>query len=119
MVRIIRQHLESLRQEEEKIIREARENAIDNVAMFYGLDPQELEDVFISTEGPLPESLKIVTIKLPKNSGHNPQDKVTGECPFTHGTCTDVTGEHHSAVMSQKAIASLPEGVHITRVEDL
>lgn len=62
---------------------------------------------------------KIVTIKLPKNSNHDPHNKVVGSCPFTE-TCTDSTGEHHSGLRTEEEIEGLRQsGYHITRIEDI
>jgi hypothetical protein len=59
----------------------------------------------------------IVTIKVPRNSEHDPHNKQTGRCPLSP-ECTDVTGEHHSALMTGTTLAGLrATGVHITRVE--
>lgn len=64
----------------------------------------------------------VVTVKLPKNSAHDPRHKITGSCPYSP-VCTDVTGEHHSYL--ETAFESLEEitahlqtqGVHVTRIE--
>ena len=75
----------------------------------------------------------IITIKLAKNSKHNPKKKLGGECPltslipFTGKFCTDVTGQHHSilieaeslSIIGQKARALFGEDVHITRIEQV
>lgn len=71
----------------------------------------------------------IVTVKLPKNTNHNPHFKVEGICPvaidFKLRYCTDITGEHHS-VLVDLPTANLSEVekyirskgyTHITRVE--
>ena len=75
----------------------------------------------------------IVTIKLSKNTRHNPKKKLGGECPistlipFTGRFCTDITGQHHSLLIeaeslsriAQKARALFGEDVHITRIEQV
>jgi len=73
----------------------------------------------------------IVTIKLPKNwnGDHNPHNKLIGPCPFSLH-CTDVTGEHHSFIVSaddweganyltrtQMELKGFP--AHITRIEQV
>lgn len=76
----------------------------------------------------------IVTVRLPRNSQHDPRNKKTGKCPlfrppFTSFemqgtfTCTDVSGEHHSYIehgndlddIRKKAEAKFK---HITRIEE-
>lgn len=68
----------------------------------------------------------LVTVKLAKNSKHDPRNKVTGPCPIIwNGQCSDVTGEHHSFIVSRDNLTV--EGVrdllspqfHVTRVEEL
>ncbi len=64
----------------------------------------------------------IVTIKLPRKKGHDPHNKVTGPCPVNPASeCTDVTGEHHSALVEgEEQLQELRDvGLHITRVEKL
>lgn len=69
----------------------------------------------------------LVTVKLPRNPGHDPQHKVTGPCPvwFRHPrTCTDVTGQHHTVLVSADsaelaAADALVAGFHITRIEEV
>lgn len=64
-------------------------------------------------------SIWIVTIKLPKNPNHDPQNKVTGKCLLSDH-CTDVTGEHHSGLIfaySEAEIRQLYGKYHITRME--
>lgn len=66
-----------------------------------------------------PATTLIVTVKLPKNSAHNPHSKQTGQCPFSD-ECTDVTGEHHSFLTGADGLETLhAEGTHVTRVERL
>ncbi len=66
----------------------------------------------------------IVTYKLDKNPDHDPANKVTGRCPLTGLTCTDVTGEHHTRLVESPETAEQladrlrHEGNHITRVEE-
>jgi hypothetical protein len=64
----------------------------------------------------------IVTIKLPKNPLHNPNQKKTGKCPVSGNVCTDVTGEHHSILVEGNNIEDITKEVkkrfsHITRIE--
>ena len=65
----------------------------------------------------------IVTVKLPRNPDHDPQNKVTGACPATGEFCTDVTGQHHSfRVVADgeehvRKITRLSGFKHITRIE--
>ena len=75
----------------------------------------------------------VVTIKLEKNSKHNPKMKRDGECPLTaliplmKSYCSDITGQHHSVLIeaqslsriAQKARALFGEDVHITRIEQV
>lgn len=63
----------------------------------------------------------IVTIKLPRDPKHNPHNKITGECVCSD-VCTDVTGSHHSLIMSGvdiHKISDVAKGLygHTTRVE--
>lgn len=67
----------------------------------------------------------LVTIKLPRNPKHNPQNKIVGRCPFSD-ECTDSTGEHHTGIVSasEQAVVEMmygPEGMghHITRIEKM
>lgn len=61
----------------------------------------------------------IVTIKLPRNKEHDPQNKKTGQCIFSAG-CTDVTGEHHSTLVDDEGLASIKAStMHVTRIEPL
>jgi hypothetical protein len=66
----------------------------------------------------------LVTVKLKKNPDHNPHDKKTQQCPLDmDSTCTDATGEHHTALVSSvRTIGEVKEqyerlGYHVTRVE--
>lgn len=64
----------------------------------------------------------IVTVKEPRNPAHNPQKKVTGNCPVNAQLCTDVTGEHHSfavkAYDEQHAMdIARTISPHVTRIE--
>jgi hypothetical protein len=69
----------------------------------------------------------IVTVKLEKNPEHNPHSKITGQCPVGIGTCTDVTGEHHSFIVenaktieeAREHTLKLGPNTHITRIEEL
>lgn len=67
-------------------------------------------------------SIFLVTVKLPKNPDHNPRDKKTGNCPVAKGVCTDVTGEHHTALSYADSIEEVKRefaGYHITRIEEV
>lgn len=44
--------------------------------------------------------LYLITVKVEKNPDHNPRDKKTGPCPVNGKPCTDVTGEHHTFMVS-------------------
>lgn len=64
----------------------------------------------------------IVTVKLPRNKDHNPKNKMTGRCPVSGNLCTDVTGEHHTVLISSElSIETVREEwakkYHVTRVE--
>lgn len=72
----------------------------------------------------------LITVKLAKNPDHNPQKKVTANCPLdSDHECTDSTGEHHTFLFQRDgfwtadAIKLLWEnrhpGVHVTRVESV
>lgn len=68
----------------------------------------------------------IVTVKLPRNPDHDPQNKKAGTCPAMKGYCTDVTGEHHSFVIEASSVESAKVFVingmgfkHVTRIESL
>jgi hypothetical protein len=69
----------------------------------------------------------IVTVKLPRNPDHNPRSKVTGKCPTNGIDCTDVTGEHHSFLVSAEDDVIHVEEIrdfytqnyHVTRVEEV
>lgn len=68
--------------------------------------------------------LVLVTVKLPRNPNHDPRNKVTGDCPVNDLPCTDVTGEHHTLMLSAMEVADAEDcvrrdypGIHITRSE--
>ncbi len=66
----------------------------------------------------------LVTVKLPRHHAghHDPNHKVTGPCPINGTTCTDVTGEHHTALIraeSAEMAAADFDNYHITRIEEL
>jgi len=65
-------------------------------------------------------SLFIVTVRLPKSPGHDPQRKQYGEC-WASDVCTDATGEHHSFLATGTSAAGVlaeqPPGLHVTRIE--
>jgi len=65
----------------------------------------------------------IVTIKLPENPAHDPNNKITGGCPLSE-ECTDVTGQHHSALADGHNLEDVrmryeQGGYHVTRIERL
>lgn len=70
--------------------------------------------------------IAIVTVKLKRDSTHDPRNKIVGACPLGGRTskCTDVTGSHHSYIEVGKdldqiyALAKRKYG-HVTRVEVL
>lgn len=70
----------------------------------------------------------IVTVKLPRDPKHNPQNKKTGVCPISGNVgkliwCTDTTGSHHSYVESGFSVEEIKRNIkkkafrHITRIE--
>ena len=66
--------------------------------------------------------LYLVTVRLAKNSAHNPREKVTGTCPVGDETCTDTTGEHHtflveSGLSVEDVRTTYESNYHVTRVE--
>lgn len=68
----------------------------------------------------------IVTVKYSRLPGHDPFNKVTARCPLSQNdTCTDVTGEHHSALWEGESIEAARQyfkdvtGLHITRIEEV
>lgn len=67
----------------------------------------------------------IITVKIPKRTDHNPRNKKTGTCPVNGGTCTDVTGEHHSFLFEYNGTTQEVQRFleakyyHVTRVEKL
>lgn len=66
----------------------------------------------------------LVTLKMPKNKDHDPQNKKTGVCPANPGKlCTDWTGEHHTVVGEYLSVLDAErfwrgQGIHVTRVEE-
>jgi hypothetical protein len=65
----------------------------------------------------------LVTVKLPRNPNHDPRNKKTGPCPVFGGTCTDVTGEHHTGALVADTLEDaqkiLDGNLHITRIEEV
>lgn len=70
----------------------------------------------------------LVTVKLERQPGHDPRNKVTGRCRvLPNTTCTDSTGEHHTVmntvnngVTAEMVHKSWTErGLHVTRVEEV
>lgn len=61
----------------------------------------------------------VVTVKYPKQPGHDPKNKRTGECPVS-SACTDVAGEHHSFLVTTDDLDRvLSNYEHVTRVEEV
>lgn len=63
----------------------------------------------------------IVTVRQPKQPGHDPHNKKTGVCTWSN-YCTDVTGEHHSYLFigteeDARDSATLIDGARLTRLE--
>lgn len=70
------------------------------------------------------ETQFLVTVKLPRNPKHDPKNKVSGLCPLSGKTCTDVTGEHHSEIIHETNIDNVrasyrSAGFHVTRIEQI
>jgi hypothetical protein len=66
--------------------------------------------------------LYVVTVKLAGTPGHDPLNKVTGECPLGDETCTDQTGKHHTFLVQtelsvEDVITTYANQYHVTRVE--
>lgn len=71
----------------------------------------------------------LVTVKLERDSKHNPAAKVTGQCPASSvpATCTDVTGQHHTILFDTDDDSTTIDdvrtlfdvtGLHVTRIEE-
>jgi hypothetical protein len=68
-----------------------------------------------------------VTVKLPRDPTHDPANKITGVCALPDGgTCTDVTGQHHTYLTwSDRGIEHVREDAtrrgftHVTRIEEV
>jgi hypothetical protein len=67
----------------------------------------------------------IVTVRVPPDPSHNPQDKKTGQCGYSK-RCTDVTGPHHSFLESapsesvlRRRIRTRNKLLRITRIEEV
>jgi len=60
----------------------------------------------------------IITVKLSRNPNHDPHNKKTGACSVSE-YCTDVTGEHHSFLVTTESELELTKVTykHITRIE--
>lgn len=67
--------------------------------------------------------LYIVTVSIAGVLGHDPLNKITGECQVAGQYCTDRTGKHHTfLVRSAKTLAQVRDHCreqygHVTRVE--
>ena len=64
------------------------------------------------------KGLWAVTVKLPKNSEHDPSHKKIGQCPFSGLVCTDITGEHHTVLTRADTILEA-EGRFARKVNNL
>lgn len=69
----------------------------------------------------------MVTVKLLRQPGHDPLEKVTGLCPITDSAamCTDTTGQHHTVLVEGDSIThvmadwKMRRGHHVTRIEEV
>jgi len=67
----------------------------------------------------------IVTIKAPRKASHDPHNKKTGKCLCSgNGSCTDVTGQHHSFLAQGVSLENIERAArkkfaHVTRVEEV
>lgn len=68
----------------------------------------------------------LITIKLARNSSHDPQNKQKGPCPINpNSLCSDVTGQHHTFILKTTTerlvdqIEQLTKTYHITRIEQV
>ena len=69
----------------------------------------------------------IVTVKLPRDSSHDPRNKKSGKCPLFKEyagsfLCTDVTGSHHSYIEHGDSLMEIRKNAekkfgHVTRIE--
>lgn len=65
----------------------------------------------------------LVTVKIPRNPAHDPFNKIAGTCPVSGAHCTDITGQHHTLLVSAQNIDQLqrtivfPDGASLTRIE--
>lgn len=84
---------------------------------------QALTDLGFNDDVPPEPKLYLVTVSLPGTPGHDPMNKITGECAVAGQHCTDRTGKHHTfLVRSHKPIREVSEHCraeygHVTRVE--
>lgn len=68
-----------------------------------------------------PVKIFIVTVKEPRNPDHDPHNKQVGKCRFSE-YCTDVTGQHHSLLVSAPDEADVRaqfSKTQITRIEEV
>ena len=82
--------------------------------------PKHVRD-FVEKHRPVVLGRYLVTIKLRRDSRHDPRNKQTGICPVSP-YCTDVTGEHHTMLIEasdeEHAIRQASAlGSRITRIE--
>ena len=66
----------------------------------------------------------LVTVKVRQSPDHDPRNKVTGQCPVSLKTCTDVTGAHHTVLTTGSTSAAVlrdyrAQGYHVTRIEEV
>ncbi len=64
----------------------------------------------------------IVTVRIDAEKDHDPQNKQRGPCPIQTGSCTDISGAHHSYLESGNDINEIEAKAgksfnHITRIE--
>jgi len=110
--------MKSIRQIAERTIAERTTDSNLNFGVWDGPQVQDVVEVaLLAWHKELLASLRLVTIKLPRNPDHDPHNKVTGTCPA--GICTDATGEHHTLVaLGDEDVEELRALYgHITRIE--
>lgn len=64
----------------------------------------------------------LVTVKVDRNPNHDPANKQIGMCPVSEGTCSDLTGQHHTFMVDDDQdmlLLHAIKGVHVTRVESV
>ena len=67
--------------------------------------------------------MKLITLTLPHHlrGFHDPRNKKTGTCPIGGGSCTDVTGAHHTVIAFTDVDVEVLRNRwgHITRIEEV